>query len=60
MKETCRPLGIEVYEIQTQELSGEWKPYQRAKYGGLHGMNLPDGSSKSLEQGSNICYQAEN
>lgn len=37
--EVCRPLGIEVYEVDKAVLAG-WKPPSVAAYGGGHGLGL--------------------
>lgn len=42
MLESCRPLGVAVYEIKDREevLKG-WKESERAGYKGMHGLKIP-------------------
>ncbi|CAG7941895.1 unnamed protein product [Penicillium salamii] len=40
MGSTCRPLGVEVYELDGQVLEG-WKTPQSPSYRGMHGMKMP-------------------
>ncbi len=42
MVETCRPLGVEVYEITDPRVLEEWKPPEPAKYSAMHGMKMPE------------------
>lgn len=46
MKETCRPIKVEVWEInervRAEALAG-WAPPQRPAYKGMHGMDVPLG-----------------
>lgn len=39
--ETCRPLGVEVYDIDPKALEG-WSPPVSPPYRGLHGIERPD------------------
>ena len=44
MLKTCRPLGVEVYELlNPDDILKDWKPPEAAvqMYGGLHGMKMP-------------------
>ncbi len=38
---TCRPLGIEVYQPETELLEG-WESPQAPDYRGMHGLQMPD------------------
>jgi uncharacterized protein YcgI (DUF1989 family) len=42
MLDTCRPLGVAVYEIEDKEevLKG-WKESERPSYKGMHGLKIP-------------------
>lgn len=42
MLDTCRPLGVAVYELENQEevLKG-WKESERPAYTGMHGLKIP-------------------
>jgi uncharacterized protein YcgI (DUF1989 family) len=40
---TCRPLGIEVYQLD-QELLREWARPEPVKYRGVHGLRFPENS----------------
>jgi uncharacterized protein YcgI (DUF1989 family) len=46
MKETCRPIRVEVWGIR-EELRAEvlrgWRESERSGYKGCHGMNIPEG-----------------
>lgn len=42
MLDTCRPLGVEVYDIKDPETVLEgWSEPQRAGYKGMHGLKIP-------------------
>ncbi|KAJ5662189.1 uncharacterized protein N7477_009805 [Penicillium maclennaniae] len=41
MGATCRPLGVEVYELADKKVLDDWKAPQSPKYRGLHGMSMP-------------------
>jgi uncharacterized protein YcgI (DUF1989 family) len=48
MKETCRPIGVEVWEIREdvcEEVLAGWKRPQRSGYKGCHGMGIPEGEA---------------
>lgn len=38
---TCHPLGVEIYALEDQHLTG-WQPPQPAPYRGLHGRRAPE------------------
>ncbi|KAI9846522.1 MAG: hypothetical protein M1837_003943 [Sclerophora amabilis] len=46
MVDTCRPLGVEVYECSDRSLLEHWKPPEAARYRGLHGITLPSFAAK--------------
>jgi hypothetical protein len=39
----CRPLGVEIYDVDAQLLQG-WEPPKRAAYNGLHGLKIDQAS----------------
>ena len=46
MLETCRPLGVEVFDIaggagSREEVLKGWKESEVAGYGGMHGLKVP-------------------
>lgn len=42
MLETCRPLGVAVYDIeQKDEVLKGWKESEPARYKGMHGLKIP-------------------
>jgi hypothetical protein len=41
MLASCRPLGVEVYELTEPSVLESWKPPEPPAYRGLHGMVLP-------------------
>jgi uncharacterized protein YcgI (DUF1989 family) len=41
MLETCRPLGVAVYDVADKEVLKDWKPSEVAGYKGMHGLKLP-------------------
>lgn len=42
MVETCRPLGVAVYNIEEQdEVLKGWKESQPSGYKGMHGLKIP-------------------
>ena len=41
MLDCCRPLGIEVYDIQDDAVLKDWKPPVSPDYKGVHGMKMP-------------------
>lgn len=42
MLDTCRPLGVAVYNIVgKEEILKDWKESERAKYKGFHGLEVP-------------------
>ncbi|KAF2183694.1 hypothetical protein K469DRAFT_710500 [Zopfia rhizophila CBS 207.26] len=46
MKRTCRPIKVEVWEIEESiraSVLKEWKPPERSGYRGMHGMGIPGG-----------------
>ena len=50
MLETCRPLGVTVYDIlDKEEVLKGWKESERPGYRGLHGLKIPVFVQKSLE-----------
>lgn len=44
-RDVCRPLGVEVYRVDDQVLTG-WQPPERAAYSQLHGMTIPTGEDQ--------------
>ena len=38
MREICRPLGVEVYEIKDKSVLKDWEPPQPVDYRGVHGL----------------------
>ena len=48
MKSTCRPIKVEVWEIEEsvrQDVLKGWKSPERSQYKGMHGINIPTGES---------------
>lgn len=48
MKETCRPIRVEVWEIREdvkERVLGNWKGSERSGYKGVHGMGIPVGEA---------------
>ena len=45
MIKCCRPLKVEVFELEDGDLLGRvgWKPSEPARYTGMHGMKVPVG-----------------
>jgi uncharacterized protein YcgI (DUF1989 family) len=46
MKSTCRPIRVEVWEIEEgvrKEVLKDWKMPEKSGYRGMHGMNVPTG-----------------
>jgi hypothetical protein len=42
MLDTCRPLGVAVYEIEGKdEVLKEWKESEVSSYAGMHGLKTP-------------------
>lgn len=42
MLDTCKPLGVAVYEIEgREEVLKDWKESQRPGYKGMHGLEIP-------------------
>lgn len=41
MGATCRPLGVEVYQLADPKVLEEWKSPESPKYQGQHGMRMP-------------------
>jgi hypothetical protein len=42
MLETCRPLGVAVYDIvEKEEVLKGWKESEPAGYKGMHGLKIP-------------------
>ncbi|MCJ1331047.1 hypothetical protein MMC10_007734 [Thelotrema lepadinum] len=41
MKQTCRPLGVEVYELEDPKILGSWTPPKPSNYAGMHGLKSP-------------------
>ncbi|MCJ1439703.1 MAG: hypothetical protein MMC23_000184 [Stictis urceolatum] len=37
----CRPLGIEVFDIQDPQVLKDWKQPESPRYKGIHGVKLP-------------------
>lgn len=45
MLETCRPLGVEVYEFESKDqVLQNWTPPESSSYKGFHGIRMPDGN----------------
>lgn len=40
MGSTCRPLGVEVYQLDSKVLEG-WKAPESPPYKGMHGLKMP-------------------
>lgn len=51
MIKCCRPLKVEVFELQDHEFLKErgWKPAERAKYRGMHGVKAPSGEGRDVQ-----------
>lgn len=48
MIKCCRPLKVEVFELQDEVLDKlGWMPAEQPVYRGMHGMNVPEGEKKS-------------
>jgi hypothetical protein len=48
MKETCRPILVEVWEIREEvraDVLRGWKVPERSGYRGMHGMGVPVGEA---------------
>lgn len=41
MLETCRPLGVAVYDVADKEVLKDWKESEPAGYKGMHGLKVP-------------------
>lgn len=41
MGATCRPLGVEVYQLVDSRVLEGWKAPESPKYQGQHGMRMP-------------------
>jgi hypothetical protein len=42
MLDTCRPLGVKVYEIEDKdEVLKGWKESESPRYRGIHGLKVP-------------------
>lgn len=41
MGATCRPLGVEVYQLTDDKILEGWKAPESPKYKGMHGMKMP-------------------
>lgn len=41
MGATCRPLGVEVYQLADNQVLAGWKEPSSPQYGGMHGMKMP-------------------
>lgn len=41
MLDCCRPLGIEVYDIQAKAVLKDWQPPVSPNYKGIHGVKMP-------------------
>ncbi|KAI5456717.1 hypothetical protein BGZ63DRAFT_428827 [Mariannaea sp. PMI_226] len=48
MIKCCRPLKVEVYRLADESLleKNGWKPAEKSRYAGRHGMNIPVGEQK--------------
>lgn len=47
MRECCRPLKVEVFEVEDGVLEEVgWKPAERPGYKGMHGMVVPEGEKR--------------
>ncbi|KAF2157163.1 hypothetical protein K461DRAFT_273302 [Myriangium duriaei CBS 260.36] len=46
MKEVCRELQVEVFEVTDKAALQDWSPPERPAYGGLHGMKVPRGEAQ--------------
>ncbi|KAI0159602.1 hypothetical protein GGR57DRAFT_431534 [Xylariaceae sp. FL1272] len=49
MIKCCRPLKVEVYRLQDEDLlhHGGWQPAQVSSYRGMHGMMVPEGEHQA-------------
>lgn len=52
MIKCCRPLKVEVFEIQDKNFLAAqgWKPAERSKYAGAHGLGIPIGEERPTSQ----------
>lgn len=41
MGATCRPLGVEVYQLADEKVLESWKAPECPPYKGMHGMSMP-------------------
>lgn len=41
MGATCRPLGVEVYQLADDKILDGWRTPTSPKYQGMHGMRMP-------------------
>lgn len=41
MGATCRPLGVEVYQLADTGILDDWTAPSSPRYRGLHGMKMP-------------------
>lgn len=46
MTSTCRPIQVEVFELDESALLAVWKQPQPPDYQGMHGMSIPVGENK--------------
>lgn len=51
MLDTCRPLGVEVYEIVDKSVLEGWKSPEPPEYRGCHGLGMPTFGSRSIQGG---------
>ena len=41
MIDCCRPLKVEVYQLQDDSILKDWKPPETPAYKGMHGLKIP-------------------
>ncbi|KIW04810.1 hypothetical protein, variant [Verruconis gallopava] len=46
MKDVCRPIKVEVFELDDKTVLNAWDPPRKPQYVGAHGMKIPMGETK--------------
>lgn len=50
MLDCCRPLKVEVFRLKDDNVLTGWQQFKSPDYAGRHGMRVPTGEGKSLEE----------
>lgn len=43
MLDCCRPLKVEVFKLDDENILKDWKQFESPDYAGRHGMHVPTG-----------------